>query len=192
MTAVLCSLQDGMVSQPFDLVVSNLDSQVFLQVCQHCMGVCVFACERVKGRNIEGVERGGEERRGEGERGGRGRRRDRERGGQSQLLFLQVRGRSNFSTVGEWSDPEILTLQRVPPPANIEIQTNASLRDISRIQSGNNLMISLTIPLTWTAPSGLEEIDGYQAIISHEGTDLRYADPSMISDSVLRSVRIIV
>ena len=129
-----------------------------------------------------------DERREEGEREGGGEERDRGRErGQSRLLFLQVRGISNFSTVGEWSEPEILTLQRVPPPADIEIQTNAALRDISRIQSGDNLMISLTIPLSWTAPSGLEEIDGYQAIISREGTDLRYADS--ISDSTLKSVR---
>lgn len=142
------------------------------------------------GREEErGEEGGGREEGGRRERGpGDGRRETERERGQSQLLFLQVRGISNFSTVGEWSEPEILTLQRVPPPADIGIQTNATLRDISRTQSGNNLMISLTIPLSWTAPSSLEEIDGYQAIISREGTDLRYANSMAIRDSTLKNV----
>ena len=103
--------------------------------------VCVCTCERVKGGTIG---RGGEERE-------REREREEERGNnfelhkqQSQLL-LQVRGRSNFSTVGEWSNPEILTLQLVPPPANITV----ALADIKR---DNELQVSFDVLLNWEVP----------------------------------------
>ena len=40
-------------------------------------------------------------------------------------------------------------------------------------------MISgLSIPLTWTPPSDLAEIDGYDVIISREAIGERYAAPS--------------
>ena len=110
------------------------------------------------------------------EREREGEREKRERRSRA-IYHIQVRGQSNFSSVGEWSEPEILILQRVPPPTNVQI--TAPIRDVSRIQSGNNLIISgLSIPLTWTPPSDLAEINGYDVIISREAVDQRYAAPS--------------
>ena len=65
----------------------------------------------------------------------------------------------------------------MPPPTNIQI--TAPIRDVSRTQSGNNLIISgLSILLTWTPPSDLAEINGYDVVISREAIDQRYAAPS--------------
>lgn len=77
------------------------------------------------------------------------------------------------------------------PPTDIELQTNASIRGVTRTQSENTLMISgLTIPLMWTPPDDLDvaEINGYDVIVSLSGTDLRYTDPT--SDFVSTNVRI--
>ena len=104
------------------------------------------------------------------------------------MYFLQVRGRSNFSTVGEWSEPEVLTLRRVPPPTNIRLKNNAPIRGVTRIQSGNNLMISgLTIPLMWMPPSNFTAINGYEVVVSLNGIDQLYADPT--TDFVSTTVR---
>lgn len=90
---------------------------------------------------------------------------------------MQVRGRSNFSTVGEWSEPELLTFTRVPPPTNV--QTTGAIRDVVRTQSGSNLRISgLRVPLRWTPPSAPDTIDGYQVVISSEPISGRYTAPS--------------
>ena len=83
----------------------------------------------------------------------------------NSLIFMQVRGRSSFPSLGEWSNPETLTIQHVPPPTDISVGTAT---DVRRRVSGPTIELSVKFKLTWTPPSGLDSFDGYQVILSRQ------------------------
>lgn len=97
--------------------------------------------------------------------------------GSVSICNFQVRGRSNFSSVGEWSEPETLNFRRVLPPTNIQLVD--PIRDVTRTQSGNTLVLSgIVVPLEWTLPTDLDSIDGYDVILSRQATNQRFTNPS--------------
>ena len=81
------------------------------------------------------------------------------------FTYIQVRGRSSFQSRGMWSNPETLTIRRVPPPTDISVVT---ITDVQRQVSGPTTELLVKFNLTWTNPSGLDSFDGYQVILSRQ------------------------
>ena len=91
--------------------------------------------------------------------------------------FLQVRGRSTFNTLesaGPWSNPEILTIERVSAPSDIEVVAFGS---VIRALVDQKLKVSVRVSLEWTPPDNLVPIDGYDVILSRQPVS-RYYSPS--------------
>ena len=103
-------------------------------------------------------------------------------------VWIQVRGRSTFDdmeSVGAWSNPELLTIQRVPPPSNIQV---TSFNNVERVVNtiNQNLEVSVTVSLEWMPPFNFDgSIDHYEVILGRRQVSRFYSGSV---ESVIRTV----
>ena len=101
-----------------------------------------------------------------------------------------MRGRSTFEDVesfGEWSSPELLTIQRVPPPADVQIR---SFDNVEREVDLDNqqLKVSVSLSFEWIPPLNFAgSVDRYEVILSRQPVG-RFSDGS--DESMTRQVTV--
>ena len=103
--------------------------------------------------------------------------------------FLQVRGRSTFNTLesaGPWSNAEILTIERVSAPSDIEVVAFGS---VNRALVNQKLKVSIRVSLEWTPPDDLDPIDGYNIILSRQPVS-KYYSPSTSDELKMTTVTV--
>ena len=102
---------------------------------------------------------------------------------------MQVRGISTFNTfesAGLWSNPEILTIERVSAPSDIEVVAFGS---VNRSLVDQKLKVSVRVSLEWTPPDDLDSINGYNIILSRQPVS-RYYSPSTSDELKMTTVMV--
>ena len=99
-----------------------------------------------------------------------------------------MRGRSTFEDVesfGEWSIPELLTIQRVPPPEDVWI---TDFDNVERALVNQQLKVSVSLSFEWTPPLNFAgSVDRYEVILSRQPVG-RFSDGSV--ESMTRPVTV--